>query len=90
MNRITITHLARNLADIVNRVLYRGERFVVTRGDRPAVELVPPPRSRKVGELPEIFARLPRLPEGDADAWSSELAEARRDVGPPPEDPWDS
>lgn len=90
MNRITITHLARNLADVVNRVLYRGERFLVTRGDRPAVELVPPPRSRRLGDLPGILRDLPRLGGEDADRLGEELEEARRALGRPPEDPWGS
>ncbi|MEQ8331404.1 MAG: type II toxin-antitoxin system Phd/YefM family antitoxin [Longimicrobiales bacterium] len=90
MNRITITHLARNLADIVNRVLYRGDRFLVTRGSRPVVELVPPPRARRLADLPGILADLPALGPEEATRMGREIDEARANLGPAPGDPWDS
>ena len=90
MNRITITHLARNLADVVNRVLYRGERFLVTRGDRPAVELAPPPRSRRLGDLPALLEGVPHLEPEDAESMARELEDAHRSLGRVPEDPWGS
>jgi antitoxin (DNA-binding transcriptional repressor) of toxin-antitoxin stability system len=89
LDRITITHLARNLADVVNRVLYRGERFLVTRGDRPAVELVPPPRSRRLGDLPGILRTVPHLGEEDAARMARELDESRAGLGSVPDDPWE-
>ena len=95
MNRISITHLARNLADVVNRVVYRGERFQVIRGNRPVVDLVPPPRARRLGDLPGILARLPHLGAEDAEELSREMDAARSELGGPPmpsttEDPWAS
>lgn len=90
MNEITITHLARNLADIVNRVLYRGERFLVMRGGRPAVELTPPARARRLGDLPEILERLPGLGSEEAEEFARDLERARSELGPPPGDPWAS
>ena len=89
MDRITITHLSRNLADIVNRVAYRGERFTVLRGDRPVVELVPPPGGRRLGDLPGILDRIPRLDPEDAEALAEELSESRR-LLTPPENAWAS
>lgn len=92
MNRISITHLARNLADIVNRVVYRGERFQVIRGNRPVVDLVPPPRARRLGDLPGILDRLPRLVAEDAEELSKELDAAREALDSVPRtgggDPW--
>lgn len=90
MNRITITHLARNLADIVNRALYRGERFEVERGGRVVVELVPPPRARRLADLPAILENLPRLGTEDAECMARELGEARAEMGSAPGDPWGS
>lgn len=40
--RITATQLAKSLSDILNRVRYRGERFVIERGGEPVATLGPP------------------------------------------------
>ncbi len=90
MNRITITELARNLADVVNRVFYRGERFSVERGGRTVVELVPPARGRRLGDLPGILGSLPKLGSEEAECLSREMEVARREQGPVPQGPWDS
>jgi antitoxin (DNA-binding transcriptional repressor) of toxin-antitoxin stability system len=89
MESISITHLARNLADVVNRVLYRGERFTVLRGNRPVVELVPPPSARRLGDLPAILSGLPRLDPADAEGFGVDVQRARDEL-PPARDPWDS
>ena len=39
--RITSTELDRGLADILNRVAYRGESFVIERGGRELARLEP-------------------------------------------------
>ena len=88
MDRITITHLARNLADVVNRVAYRGERFTVVRGGRPVVELVPPAQGRRLGDLPAVLAHLPPLGEEEAERMGTELDEARAGLGSVEGDPW--
>jgi antitoxin (DNA-binding transcriptional repressor) of toxin-antitoxin stability system len=90
MSRITITHLARNLADIVNRVSYRGERFVVLRGNRPVVELVPPPQPRRLGDLPGILSGLPKLGPEEATRMGRELTAAREALEDAGEGPWGS
>ena len=38
---ITATELAKNLSDILNRIHYRGERFVIQRGGEPIATLGP-------------------------------------------------
>ena len=39
--RITATELARSLSDILNRIQYRGERFVVERNGKPIATINP-------------------------------------------------
>lgn len=39
--QITATELARSLSDVLNRVKYRGESFVVTRNGEPVATLAP-------------------------------------------------
>lgn len=38
---ITATELAKSLSDVLNRVRYRGESFVIERGGRPVATLAP-------------------------------------------------
>lgn len=90
MDHISITHLARNLADVVNRVAYRGERFTVVRGGRPVVELVPPAQGRCLGDLPTILAHLPPLGEEEAERMGADLDKARVSLGSAEGDPWAS
>ncbi len=91
MSHISVTELARNLADFINRVSYRGERFVVVRGKRPVAELSPVPRGRRLAELPALLAALPRLTPEEAECLAAELEEARHELGTPREpDAWES
>lgn len=89
MAAITITRLARNLADFVNRVAYRGERFTIVRGTRVVAELIPAPSGRMRSELPELLAELPRLSPEEAEAFAADMEEARRSLGGPGEGAWD-
>lgn len=90
MPNISITHLARNLADIVNRVAYRGERFTVVRGRRPVAEVVPAPRGRRLADLPGILAELPHLSSEDIEHFGDDVDDARKALGREETDPWAS
>ena len=91
-NTASVTEVSRNFADFINRVLYRGEEFVLVRGQKPVAELRPVPHGRKLGELPELMKSLPRLAPGDVDSFARDLAEMRREMaaGEGLRDPWDS
>ena len=66
--KITATELAKSLSDILNRVRYRGERFVIERNGEPIASLVPTaPVGITMGELAALLANLPRPDEGFAD-----------------------
>jgi prevent-host-death family protein len=88
----TVTEVLRSFSDYVNRVAYRGERFVLTRGGRPVAELVPaPPAGRPLGELPAILTSLPRLGSEEAARLEHDLDHARASLGlAPAGDPWAS
>ena len=88
MTRISVTQLARNLADVVNRVAYRGERFLVVRGNRDVAEIGPPPKGRPLSELPGILAALPRLKPEEVDSFEADLRGARESIRGVPQDPW--
>jgi antitoxin (DNA-binding transcriptional repressor) of toxin-antitoxin stability system len=90
MPTISVTQLARNLADTLNRVAYRGERFTVVKGSRPVAEIGPAPRGRPLSELRTVLAALPRLGAEDAERFGADVERARTESLPPPGDPWAS
>lgn len=85
-NTVTATELARNLGDVLARVRYRRESFLVERNGRAVARVVP--------VAPDRVAVLVDALE----AWSSgpvdtDLADILEQVGradEPPGNPWDS
>lgn len=87
----SVTEVARNFAEYVNRVAFRGERFVLMRGRRAVAELRPVPIGTRLGDLPGLLASLPRLGPEDAAAFENDLDTARAQLAALPEhDPWAS
>ena len=90
-SELSVTELARNFSDFVDRVHHRGESFVVTRGKRPVAELRPVPTGRRLADLPALLASLPRLSPQDCDDWEADLDAARRQLAEVEmADPWRS
>lgn len=59
-SEITATEAARRFSEVVNRVRYRNETFVVKRGGEPVCEIVPVHTARFTGrELVELLRSLP-------------------------------
>ena len=77
---ISVTELLRNFSDCLNRVVYRGEHLVLTRGNRVVAELRPMPVGRRLGDLPGVLASLPRLAPGDAEARGKDIDDARTEL----------
>jgi prevent-host-death family protein len=86
-HRISATELARTLGDVLARVRYRGDTFVVERNGDPVARVTPVPEGSPT-TLREAFA-----------AWraagppSPEFADALDEVDSlewPPDEPWDS
>lgn len=87
----TVTEVARNFADYINRVAFRGERFVLMRGKKAVAELRPVPSGKRLGELPELLASLPRLGTDEAERLAVDLDRVRADLQDLPlHDPWES
>lgn len=87
----TVTELLRNFSDYINRVAYRGERFVVIRGGKPVAELSPVPSGTRLGELPALLDSLPRLGEEASADFARDLERYRRELeAQAPRDPWES
>ena len=90
--RASVTEVLRNFSDYINRVSYRGERFVLTRGGKDVAELTPaPPTGRRLAELPDVLESLPHLGSDEAARLAEDLASGRAaSGGGPPPDPWAS
>ena len=84
---ITATDLARSLSDILNRVRYKGETFVIQRNGEPIATLAPsgPKPGVTLGELAEALGRLTMPGDGFAD--DLEAIQASQTVLEPPEWP---
>jgi antitoxin (DNA-binding transcriptional repressor) of toxin-antitoxin stability system len=90
-SRPTITEFAQHFSEYIDRVIRRGERFVLMRDREPVAELRPVTAGRRLGELPGILASLPHLAPEDLAILESDLAEARNDLRRvPARDPWGS
>jgi prevent-host-death family protein len=72
MNRISVVELRQELADVLNRAEYRGERFVIHRRDKDAAAVIP------IEDL-ELLERLVRQEEDRIDLAAAEAALAEND-----------
>ena len=91
MRTVTVTDLVRSFNDYVNRVVYRGESFRLTRNDRVVAELRPAPIGGTLGELPDLISDLPSLSEHEAASFADDLSRARQELTAQPlKDPWAS
>lgn len=85
---VSITEFARNLSEYVNRVVYRGERYVLLRGKHPVAEVGPVAEGQRLGDLVAVIASAPQLTPDEAAAFSADLDAARAEFGALPADQW--
>jgi len=81
MSDVTVTQVARNFAEYVNRVAYRRESFTLVRGKKPLAELRPLPAGARLSELPALLSSLPRLTASEAGDFADDLVAARDELG---------
>ena len=85
--RISSTELARSIGDVLNRVRYRGESFIIERNGK-AIALLSPPPSPVKKSLREVLG--PWLEARRADPqWGDLLEEVGREDRPLA-NPWES
>jgi prevent-host-death family protein len=85
--RISATMLARRLGDVLGRVRYRGESFVVERNGDPVARVVPV-AAGSLTTLEEAFAAW--RSGGRPDESFADDLERIGDLDRPPRDPWAS
>jgi antitoxin (DNA-binding transcriptional repressor) of toxin-antitoxin stability system len=63
-SRISATRAARSFSELMNRVRYRGESFVVERAGKPICEILPAgPPTFSAGQLAVLLRALPKPDE---------------------------
>ncbi|MBI3328668.1 MAG: type II toxin-antitoxin system Phd/YefM family antitoxin [Nitrospinae bacterium] len=88
---LSVTEVARHFAEYINRVVSRGECFVLVRGNKPIAELRPLPTGKRLAELPTLLASLPHLSATDAAQFADDLSAAREALARVEvQDPWRS
>lgn len=88
---LSVTEVARHFAEYINRVAYRGESFVLVRGNKPMAELRPLPAGKRLAELPSLLASLPHLSSAEATQLADDLTAAREALARAEvHDPWQS
>ncbi len=86
MRKITATELARNLRKVLDQVRETGEAYLVERGGRPVVQVVPTPgRQNAEQALADLYRTL--SPEAAAD-WLEDARRGRENLGEAVRDPW--
>ncbi|MBC7785343.1 MAG: hypothetical protein H7144_16035 [Burkholderiales bacterium] len=89
--RITATEAARNFSDILNRVRYRGESFIIERSGDIVAELSPrstaATRPHTGAELIELLKDLPEVDPGFAEDVREAIRSQEVAI---PRDPWES
>jgi len=90
--RLTVTEAVRNFSEILGRVRFKGERFILVKGGKPVAELGPTDTAAPVhlGELSAVLAGMPHLEPEDAERFALDLDSDRNVVGPVPAVPWAS
>lgn len=84
--RVSATELVRSLGEVLGRVRFRGESFLVERNGEPVARVVPvPQRQMTLGEFLELWYEASATDPDFAD----DLDEVDRSDRPP-DDPWDS
>lgn len=88
---VSATEAARSLGDLLARVRYRGESFLIRRGRKVVASLGPPPVELVTGKvLVERLRAIPRLAPREAEDFARDVERGRRALNKPPKDPWGS
>lgn len=88
-HKISATELARKLGDVLGRVRYRGDSFVVERNGDAVARLVPVPGGAGA-TLREALTAWREVGGGVPDAEFADILERVRAADRPPDNPWGS
>jgi antitoxin (DNA-binding transcriptional repressor) of toxin-antitoxin stability system len=83
---VSATEAVRTFSDLLNRIRYRGEEFVVERAGEPVCRMTPAAPTKTLS-LRDLACLLREIPKPDAD-YASDVRRAARSQGRPPRSPW--
>ena len=83
---MSATEAVRTFSDLLNRIRYRGEEFVVERAGEPVCRMTPatPTKSLSLGDLASLLRQIPKPDAG----YVSDVRRTVRSQGRPPRSPW--
>jgi antitoxin (DNA-binding transcriptional repressor) of toxin-antitoxin stability system len=84
--RVSATEAVRTFSDLLNRIRYRGEEFIVERAGEPVCRMTPAAPTKGLS-LRDLVSLLRETPEPDA-GYASDVRRAARSQGRPPRSPW--
>ena len=84
---VSATEAVRRFSDLLNRIRYRGEEFVVERAGEPVCHMTPAAPAKAL-TLRELAALLREIPKPDA-SYASEVRKASRRQERAPRSPWE-
>ena len=84
--RVSATQAVRTFSDLLNRIRYRGEEFVVERAGEAVCRMTPATLPRRL-TLRELASLLRQIPSPDPD-YASDVRRAVRNQGRVPRSPW--
>jgi len=83
---VSATEAVRAFSDLLNRIRYRGEEFVVERAGEPVCRMTPAVPAKTLS-FRELASLLREIPQPDA-RYASDVRRAARSQGRPPRSPW--
>jgi prevent-host-death family protein len=88
---LSVTDIARNFSEYINRVAYKGDRFILMKSGREVAELKPVPKGRRLSELAVLLKTSARLTPNEAESFEADIEAARKDMNKSEvSHPWDS
>lgn len=84
-SRVSATEAVRSFSELLNRIRYRGEEFIVERGGEAVCRMTPAaPRRLTLAELARLLREIPHPDHG----YASEVRRAVGRQGRAPRSPW--
>lgn len=87
---LSVTEAERHFSDIINRVYYQHQSYLLTRGGIVVAQLISVGKVLTGAELARRWAEVPTLDPEDATRWVEELAQLKACVSPLEVNVWDS
>jgi antitoxin (DNA-binding transcriptional repressor) of toxin-antitoxin stability system len=84
---LSATEAVRRFSDLLNRIRYRGEEFVVERSGEPICRMTPagPAKTLSLRDLASVLREIPRPDTG----YASDVRRASRSQRRLPRSPWE-